>query len=93
MNVRNESNAQGWPKIFDEIKASDLSEVEKLKKTFWWVTERFIEHAEQEIELARALNDQELLVKEQIKLGTMKHARDILQNCYLQVTGRRTWDE
>ena len=76
-----------------EIVKLDLSEVEKLARAFEWITSRYVEHGEQEVELAKAMKDQESLVKEQIKLGVMKHARGIFQDCYRLVTGRRAWDE
>jgi hypothetical protein len=82
-----------WPQLFDQLMEADLAEIDRLKEAFWWTTNQFIERAQQEIELARAMKDREALVKEQIKLGVMKHAQGIFQNCYLQVTERRVWDE
>ena len=78
---------------FNAIIASDLAEIEKLAQTFDWVTGRIIEHAREEIELARAMQDQETVIKEQIKMSTLKHAREVFEFCYIRATGRRPWDE
>ena len=37
------------------------------------------------------MNDRETLVKEQIKLSTIKHARDIFDMAYTRATGKRSW--
>jgi len=78
---------------YNTIFEMDLPDIEKLARAFEWVTGRYVGHAQQEIELIRALGDQESLVKEQIKLGVMKHARSIFYDCYRRVTGRKVWDE
>ena len=78
---------------FNEIIEADLPEVEKLAQAFGWVTNHWVERAQKEIELARAINDRETLVKEQIKTEMMKFARSIFQDCHVRVTGRRAWDE
>lgn len=72
---------------------TDLPEIERLAQAFEWVTDRFIEQAQKEIELARALGDQETVIKEHIKTEVMKHARSIFQDCYRRVTRRSAWDE
>lgn len=78
---------------YQKIIKSDLPDIEKLAQAFALITGRYVEHAANEIELARAMQDQESLVKEQIKLGMMRHARSIFQDCYRAVTGRKAWDE
>jgi predicted transcriptional regulator len=93
MKAPNQINATDWTTFINEIRASDLPEVEKLAQAFGWITRRYVEHAQQEVELARAMADGESLVKEQIKLEMMKHVRSIFQDCYRLVTGRRAWDE
>jgi KaiC/GvpD/RAD55 family RecA-like ATPase len=87
--VRNEDFAR----VINEIKASDLSEVEKVAQAFDWVTGRYVENGRYAVELARAMKDQESLVKEQIKLSLMLHTRGIFQTCFKHVTGREAWDE
>jgi hypothetical protein len=61
------------------------TEIERLKAAFAEATNVFLEQAEQKLALARALNDQDLIVIEQIKMKVMKGARGIFQRCYLQV--------
>ena len=76
-----------------EIVKLELPDVDKLTQAFLFITGRYIDHAEAQIELASAMKDQEALVKERIKLGVMKHARSIFQDCHRSVTGRTAWDE
>lgn len=77
----------------NEIFESDLPEVEKLAQAFDRITSRYIECAQQEIELTRAMQDKQALVKEQIKLGMLEHVRGMFHDCYKRVTGRKAWDE
>ena len=79
----------------DRIAGSDLSEMEKLIQTYDWVTRRIIELAQREIELARAMSDEELAVKQSIKMNTLKLARGVFQDCYLRASGSRTrlWED
>jgi len=76
-----------------EIVEADLPDIEKLAQAFGWITGSYIEHAEGEIELARATGDQEAVIREQIKMEMMKHARSIFQDVYRRVTRRSAWDE
>ena len=76
-------------KVYQAIMQSDLAAVEKVKEAFTLVTNFYIEHGELEIELLRAMNDQENLVKEQIKVSTMRSAQGILSDAYRQATGSR----
>ncbi|MBN1135247.1 MAG: hypothetical protein JXM73_01590 [Anaerolineae bacterium] len=77
----------------ERILASDLPDLEKVVGAFDCITQFVIGHAEAEIELARAIQDHEQVIKTQIKKETMAHARSILAHCYLRATGRRPWDE
>ena len=77
----------------DEILGSDLADIDKLRQGFGMVTGGLIEHAHREAELARATHDREALLKVQIKMETLKHARQIFDHWYTLVTGRRAWDE
>jgi hypothetical protein len=61
------------------------AEIDRLKAAFAEATAAFLEQAEQKLALALALNDQDLVVKEQIKMEVMKSARGIFQRCYSQV--------
>jgi hypothetical protein len=77
----------------ERIVASDLPDLEKVVQAFDCITGFVIGHAQAEIELARALQDREELLKIQIKRETMAHARSILEFCYRRVIGRRPWHE
>ncbi len=77
----------------DEIFNSDQAEIEKLAQALEWITGQHIEHGELEIELFRAMQDKQALVKEQIKLSTIKYMRGVFNECYQRATGRRAWDE
>jgi hypothetical protein len=77
----------------ERILASDLPDLEKVAQAFDRITAFIISHATAEIELARALQDGEELLKTQIKKETVAHARSIFEMCYLRVTGRRPWHE
>jgi hypothetical protein len=82
-----------WAEKMNEIVASDRPAIVKLVLSFDEITGRIIADSEQEIQVLRALHDQEALVKEHIKMETLKHARTILQECYQRVTGRIDWHE
>ncbi len=70
---------------FNRIIASDLSELEKLVRAFDWLTGRFVEQAQHDAELAQAMNDRETLVKAQIRLSVMQHAREMFTFCRQRV--------
>ncbi len=76
-----------------EIIETDLPDIEKLAQAFGWITGSYVERAEGEIELAGAMGDQEAVIREQIKMEMMKHARSIFQDVYRRVTRRSAWDE
>jgi hypothetical protein len=71
--------------LMNQIKVSDASDIDRLKAAFAAATAAFMEKTEQKLALARALNDQEAMVKEHIKMQVMKEARGIFQACYLDV--------
>jgi hypothetical protein len=77
----------------DRIFKSDRAEIEKLAQAFEWITGQHIQHGELELELLRAMRDEETLVKEQIKLSTIKYLRGVFNDCFQRATGRRAWDE
>jgi len=76
----------------ERIFASDLPDMEKVAQAYGCITGFVVDYARSEIELAKAVQDSEGLVKTQIKQQTMMHARDIFVMCYQRVTGRRPWD-
>jgi hypothetical protein len=93
MNEFDVTRDKDWPGMVRAIKESSLPEVEKLARAFRWITSRIIEHAQEGIEAARAIKDEEELVKQQVKIEATKHARAIFQNCHQLATGRKAWDE
>ena len=72
---------------------SNLSEMDKLAQSFNHITSLHIRHAEQEIELLKALGDTDQLIKEQIKSETIKHVRNIFNDCYMRSTGKKAWND
>lgn len=80
-------------KEIQEIAEKDLPDVEKLAQAFYLLTGRYVEHAQNEIELRRAMGDEESVIKERIKSGVMETARGIFQDCYRVIIGRSAWDE
>lgn len=87
------SDWKDWTALIDALKAADMSESAKLARAFDWATTRMIDYADKEIELAKAMNDQETVVKQQIKMSTMQHTRSIFEDCYRALLGRSAWDE
>ncbi len=79
-------------KEYEEIFDSDLSEADKIAKAFHFVINTIETHSNNEIELRKAMNDRETLVKEQIKLSSIQHAKGIFDMVYLRATGKRSWD-
>ena len=77
----------------ERILASDLSDLEKLAQAFGCITTFIVGHAQTELDLARAVQDREQMLKIQIKRESLAHARSIFETCYLRVTGRRPWNE
>jgi len=77
----------------EAILDSDLSDIQKLAKVFHWITDFYIDNSSRELELYKALGDQESLVREQIKQSVFKHAQSIFQQSHLLVTKRKAWDE
>lgn len=77
----------------DRIFESDAPDVDKLALAFEQIVNRHIERGQQELELLRAEQDRDALVKEHVKLETLRYARRVLGDCYRRVTGRKAWDE
>ena len=81
------------PSVFRKIKESDLPEEEKVAKAFDWMTRRALAYTEKEIELTRAMKDEEALIRKQIQLEMTKTIRSMFQDCFRAVLGRKAWDE
>ena len=75
--------------IFD----ADQPDIEKLRQGFDHITRSIVEHTQREIELARAMQDAEEVVKLQIKMSTIEHARSIFDQCYMRITRKRAWHD
>jgi hypothetical protein len=92
IRVRGQGERSTFQDEFDRVLASDQPEIDKLTWAFGWITQTILDATEKEIEIARAMQDQGEKVKMQIKLQTIKSAREILGDCYTRITGRRAWD-
>lgn len=78
---------------YQEIFKKDLTETEKFTQGFDWLTRMYLDSYRNQVELARAMQDNESLVKEQIKIEMMKFVRGMFNDCHYRATGRRAWDE
>jgi len=72
---------------------SDLPEIEKVAQAFDFVTGQLLDYGQKEMELYKAMGDQDSLIKEQIKLETIKFTRGVFNQAFTRVTGRSAWDE
>jgi hypothetical protein len=52
--------------------------VAAVRAHLWEITESFLNHTQSELEVARAMNDREAIIRSQIKMEVMKHGRYIL---------------
>jgi hypothetical protein len=77
----------------EELKTSDMTEAEKIAVAFGHVTGSILDYGRHEIDLAKAMSDREAVIKRQIKVETIKHARGIFEMCYKMMTGKEPWDE
>ena len=59
--------------------------VAAVRAHFWEISEFFLKNTQNELEMARAMNDREEVVRRQIKMEVMKHARSILDYSIQQV--------
>ena len=76
-----------------EMQRSEQPEIDKLREFFGRVTGQIVEYAEKEVELAKAMQDHDAVVKVQIKLESFKTARAIFARGYQVATGRKAWNE
>ncbi len=84
------------PDYYDRIRellALDIPDIDKLCQFFDDVTRAIVTHAHREIELARAMQDDEAVLKVQIKMSTMRHVRSIFSTGYQMITGKEAWDD
>ena len=88
-----ENGGLSYKEELETIVDSDLPEMAKLAAAFGGLTTFYVQVAEKEIELARALGDRQELIKQQIKMETMKSTRSMFRMLFWQVTGKWVWDE
>lgn len=60
------------------MNAEGEAAVAAVRAHFWEITETFLNHTQSELEVARAMNDREEVIRCQIRVELMKHARYIL---------------
>lgn len=77
----------------EAIMRADMSEIEKLSQAYVFIISQHIEIAKREVEVFKALGDQEGIIKEQIKASTMAYTLDMFRHLHLRVTGRKVSDE
>lgn len=82
-----------WQQAAEEIRTSNRPETEKLASAFDWITTRIVEQGMKEIELARALRDEDSVIRNRIMTDTVRHTRKIFQECHMLATGKKAWDE
>ena len=86
----NQNNTAGLDAIFADAERSDL---EKVMSAFDHITQTIISQSDKDIELNRALGDQDAVIREQIKQSTIKHTRSILNHCHMRVTGKEVFHD
>ena len=77
----------------EAIMRTDIAEIEKLSKAYVFIISQHIEIAKREVELFKALGDQEGIIKEQIKANTMEYTLGMFRHLHLRATGRKVSDE
>jgi len=77
----------------EEIMAVELSDIEKLSQAYVLIISQHIEICKREIEVCKALGNQEGMIKEQIKANTMEYTLDMFRQLHLRVTGRKVSNE
>jgi hypothetical protein len=90
MKTVKRKDAKGFEAIFADEATSEL---EKILAAFDYVTRLEILQSEKDIELNRALGDQQAVIRDQIKKSTLIHTRSILNVCHQRVTGKEVYDE
>ena len=77
----------------EAIMTSDITEIKKLTKAYVLIISEHIEIAKREVELCKALGDQDGIIKEQIKANTMEYTLGVFRQLHLRATGRKVSDE
>ncbi|MEE4194847.1 MAG: hypothetical protein V2J07_06590 [Anaerolineae bacterium] len=90
MNIVKRNNAKGLEVILADPERNDL---EKIMGAYDYISRLIISQSEKDIELNRALGDEQAVIREQIKMSTIIHSRSILNLCHLRVIGKEIYDE
>ena len=80
-------------KELDAIYRSDLPEVEKIAQAYDHLSKFYLDEFTNEIELHKAMSDENNLVKAHIKYGMLELTRSWLNDIFRNVTGKKAWDE
>ena len=90
------------PKTESQLQAESLnaifadgnhSDLDRVMAAYDHITTIIINQADKDIELNRALGDQQAVIREQIKQSTIKHTRSILNQCCMRVTGKEVFND
>lgn len=77
----------------EAIITADIPDIEKLSKAYVFIISQHIEISKRELEVLKALGDQEAIIKEQIKANTMAYTLGMFRQLHLRATGRKVSDE
>ena len=72
---------------FNRIFEGEATALEQVAAGFHLILDRHLVESVREMEVLRALGDQEGLIKEQIKHSTLQHALKIFGECYFRAVG------
>lgn len=89
MDQENRKKQLEWQNLLDELDRANITEAEKIIRAFDFIVGQHLEHGQREIELARAMQDQESVIREQIKMETLKYANNRLQELHSVFQRRR----
>lgn len=77
-----------WQAYLEKLQEADLPESEKLLQAYDFIVDQHVASGMREIELARAMKDQETVIREQIKMDTLKYASKTLHDIH-RIINRR----
>lgn len=93
MDERRRQEQMEYLELVESLRASDIPDLERVARVFDFVIQQHIEQSQRDIELARALRDQEAVIREQIKQETLRYSRKVFNDSYMVFIGRRPFDE
>ena len=77
---------------FNQIFEGEGNALDKVSAAFHFVLDRQMIESAREMEVLRAIGNQEGLIKEQIKHSTIQHVRDSFNECYFRAVGK-SWTQ